>query len=115
MTKYKSIRETVQRGDLYRLVEPRNGSEISVTETVSRDGKQAAAFALLHSSSELYPFPRTYLLGLDETAVYRVATLAGELSPDTPPAASGAFWMHHGVDIRLRGDFQAAAFTLTRQ
>ena len=115
VAKYKSIRETVQRGDLYRLVEPRSGSELSVTETVSRDGKQAVAFAFLHSSTELYPFPRTYLLGLDEKAIYRVASLSGELSPDTPAAASGAFWMHHGVDLRLRGDFQAAAFTLTRQ
>ncbi len=115
VAKYKSIRETVQRGDLYRLVEPRKGSEISVTESVARDRSQAVIFAFLHSSTELYPFPRTYLLGLDETAVYRLTTLAGELSPDTPQTASGAFWMHHGVDVRLRGDFQAAAFTLTRQ
>jgi alpha-galactosidase len=25
---------------------------------------------------------------------------------------SGNFWMNHEVDIELRGDFQAAAFTL---
>ena len=105
----------MQRGELYRLTEPDKGSEQSVTETVSRDGRQAVAFAFLHSSTELYPFPRTYLRGLAEDAVYRIAPIAGKLAPDTPESASGAFWMHHGVDVLLRGDFQAAAFTLTRQ
>ena len=115
VSQYKSIRETVQRGELYRLTEPDQGSEQSVTETIARDGKQVVAFAFLHSSTELYPFPRTYLRGLDEGATYRIAAIAGKLAPDTPESASGAFWMHHGVDVLLRGDFQAAAFTLTRQ
>ena len=53
---YKSIRETVQRGSLYRLISPENNSEQSVTETVSRDGRQAVAFAFLHSSRELIHF-----------------------------------------------------------
>ena len=33
---------------------------------------------------------------------------------DTPEVASGAYWMHRGVDVELNGDFQAAAFTLER-
>ena len=111
---YKSIRETVQRGALYRLITPEHDSEQSVTETVSRDGNQAVAFAFLHSSRELYPFPRIFLRGLDESAIYRADRFAGELAKDTPAQASGSYWMHHGVDVELRGDFQAAAFTLTR-
>jgi alpha-galactosidase len=112
--RYKTIRETVERGELYRLIPPERGSEQSVTETVSRDGNQVVTFAFLHSSTELFPFPRIFLKGLDEKAVYTIEAFAGRLDSATPPSASGAYWMHHGVDFDLRGDFQAAAVTLTR-
>jgi len=115
VTQYKSIRETVQRGSLYRLITPEHNSEQSVTESVSRDRKQAVTFAFLHSSRELYLFPRLYLHGLDASANYRITALDGKLAGDTPTAASGAYWMEHGVDVDLRGDFQAAAFTLEMQ
>ena len=112
VAQYKQVREIVQRGSLYRLISPQNGSEQSVTETVSEDQHRAITFAFLHSSQMLYPFPRIYLRGLKPDAVYRIAALDGKLSPDTPVVASGAFWMQHGVDVDLRGDFRAAAFTL---
>jgi len=114
ISQYKSIRETVQRGLLYRLIEPTGGSEQSATEYVSRDGAQTAVFAFLHSSTELYPYPRLYLRGLDPDVVYRIEGLDGKLAPDTPSEASGAWWMQHGIDVELMGDFQAAAFTLER-
>jgi alpha-galactosidase len=111
---YKSVRETVQRGQLYRLIEPTGGREQSATEYVGRDGHQAVVFAFLHSSGEMYPYPRLYLRGLDRNAVYRVSAMDGKLAADTPQEASGAWWMDHGVDAHLIGDFQAAAFTLER-
>ncbi|WP_183809936.1 alpha-galactosidase [Tunturibacter empetritectus] len=111
---YKQIRQTVQRGSLYRLISPQKGSEQSVTETVSEDQNHAVAFAFLHSSQMLYPFPRIYLRGLRPDAMYRIASLDGKLSADTPAVASGSFWMQYGVDVELRGDFQAAAFTLEK-
>jgi alpha-galactosidase len=111
---YKSIRETVQRGSLYRLMSPRDGEQ-SVTESVSQDGKQAVTFAFLHSSTQNYPFPRIYLRGLDENATYSLSPITGKVTSDTPASASGAYWMHRGIDVRLRGDFQAMAFTLTRK
>jgi alpha-galactosidase len=49
---------------------------------------------------------------LKPDAIYRIAALDGKTSADTPVVGSGAFWMQHGVDVDLRGDFQAAAFTL---
>ena len=109
---YKQIREIVQRGSLYRLISPQNGSEHSVTESVSNDQDSAVLFAFLHSSQMLYPFPRIYLRGLKPDTMYRIAALDGKLSANTPEVASGSFWMQHGVDVELRGDFQAAAFTL---
>jgi alpha-galactosidase len=112
VAKYKQIRETVQRGSLYRLISPQDGSEHSVTETVSEDQLRAVTFAFLHSSQMLYPFPRIYLRGLKPDAIYRIAAFEGKLSASAPAVASGAFWMQHGVDLDLGGDFQAAAFTL---
>ena len=112
VAQYKQIREIVQRGSLYRLISPQNNSEQSVTESVSLDRRRAVTFAFLHSSQMQYPFPRLYLRGLKPDAMYKIAQLDGELSPDTPAVASGAFWMQHGVDVELRGDFKAAAFLL---
>jgi alpha-galactosidase len=107
---YKGVRETVQHGSLYRLVAPRDGSEVSVTESVSLDKKQAALFSFLHSSQMGYPFPRVFLRGLDPGMEYRVTAIAGKVAGETPASASGSYWMSHGVDVELRGDFQAAAF-----
>ncbi len=112
---YKGVRETVQHGSLYRLVSPRNGSEASVTESVSQDRKQAALFTFLHSSTMGYPYPRVFLRGLDPAKTYKVAAIAGKLSADTPATASGSYWMSHGVDVDLRGDLQAAAFRFDAQ
>jgi alpha-galactosidase len=112
VAQYKQIREIVQRGSLYRLISPQKGSEQSVTESVSEDQRHAVAFAFLHSSQMLYPFPRIYLRGLKADAMYRVTALDGKLSTAPPAVASGIFWMQHGVNVDLRGDFQAAAFIL---
>jgi len=111
---YKSFRETVQRGDLYRLMSPREGEQ-SVTESVSRDGGQAVTFAFLHSSVQLYPFPRVYLRGLDENAIYTLKVAHGTMREDTPQQATGGYWTHRGFDLEMKGDFQAAIFILDRQ
>jgi alpha-galactosidase len=107
---YKGIRDTVQHGSLYRLISPRGGSETSATETVSIDKKHAVLFTFLHSSKMGYPFPRVYLRGLDPAANYRLTVLSGKAAKDTPGVASGSYWLAHGIDPALRGDFQAAAF-----
>jgi alpha-galactosidase len=111
---YKGIRETVQHGSLYRLLSPENGSEVSATESVSLDRKQAVLFAFLHSSQMGYPFPRVWLHGLDPKTSYKVTAIAGSLADGTPTVASGSYWMAHGIDVSLRGDFQAAAFRFDR-
>jgi alpha-galactosidase len=108
---YKGIRQTVQRGDLYRLMSPRDGEQ-SVTESVSRDRRQAVTFAFLHSSSQLYPFPPVHLRGLDPSATYRLKIVIGKVDNETPKEATGAYWMQNGIELDLRGDFQAAMFTL---
>jgi alpha-galactosidase len=115
VTQYKQIREIVQHGSLYRLISPRNGNEQSVTETVSLDQRSAVTFAFLHSSGMLYPFPTIYLRGLIPNSMYRLHVMDGKAAKETPEVASGAFWMQHGVDVELKGDFQAAAFRLDQE
>jgi alpha-galactosidase len=112
VAEYKIIRATVQRGDLYRLVSPRDGSERSVTLSVSPDRKQAALFAFVHSTSELQPAPLIQLRGLDPKATYGLRVIAGKNDPSNPAQASGAYWMEYGLKTALWGDFQAAGFVL---
>ena len=115
VAEYKSVQATVQDGALYRLISPVGDSEYSVTESVARDGHQAAIFAFLHSSQKGQPYPQLYLRGLDPNAVYSLHVQEGKLADGTVQRASGDYWMHHGVSVSLRGDFQAAFFTLERE
>jgi alpha-galactosidase len=115
ISEYKSIRLTVQQGLLYRLISPRDGSQYSATQSVSSDGRQAVLFAFLHSSSMLYPYPRIHLKGLDPQARYRLRVVAGKAEENTPVEASGAYWTSEGIELMLKGDFQAAAVVLDRQ
>ena len=112
---YHSVQPTIVRGDLYRLISPRDGSEMSATESVSRDKSQAVVFAFTHSTQEGRGFPLLQLQGLDLDAEYQLTFIEGKGRAGTPTSASGAWWMHHGVWLDLRGDFQAAAFRLDRQ
>ena len=115
VAEYKAARATVQDGALYRLISPIRGSEYSVTESVARDGHQAAVFAFLHSSQKGQPYPQLYLRGLDPSTIYSLHVQEGKQADDGLQRASGDYWMHHGVRVLLRGDFQAAFFTLERE
>jgi alpha-galactosidase len=110
---YKRVRTTVQRGALYRLMAP-EGSEFSANEYVSKDGRQAVLFAFLHSQRFGTPFPTIFLRGLDEDAVYHVQAIdPGQLQEIG--SASGAYLMHHGIDLKLRGDYDSASVVLEKQ
>ena len=112
---YHQVQKTITQGDLYRLISPTNGSEFSATETVSPDKSQAVFFTFVHSTQEERSFPRLQLLGLDPAAMYALSSIEGKAADDTPTEASGAWWMSHGIDIALRGDFQGAAFRLDKK
>jgi alpha-galactosidase len=111
---YHSVQRTIVRGDLYRLISPRDDSEFSSTESVSGDKGQAVVFAFTHSTQEGRGFPLLQLRGLDPNADYRLTWIEGKALPPTLDKASGAWWMNHGINLDLRGDFRAAAFRLDR-
>jgi alpha-galactosidase len=109
---YKSVRDTVQSGDLYRLFSPREG-ELTANEYVARDGQQAVLFAFLHSQQFLRPAPTIFLRGLDEQAQYRVKTIDDRLV-EKAEVMSGSFLMHHGLNFSLRGDYDSTLVVLTK-
>lgn len=112
---YKRIRTTVQTGALYRLNRPGDADARWTTLYVAPDRRQAALFTLVGSTHKLDTMAAIALRGLDAEAHYRIETMDGQPLPATvPERASGAYWMHHGVDVTLRGDFQGMGFILTR-
>ena len=112
---YHSVQRTIVRGDLYRLISPRDNSEMSATETVSGDKNQAVVFAFANATNKGRGFPLLQLKGLDADAEYKLSWIEGKSEPGTPDSASGAWWMRHGINLTLRGDYQAAAFRLDKQ
>ncbi|TCV94690.1 alpha-galactosidase [Luteibacter rhizovicinus] len=111
---YKGIRETVLHGRLYRLLSPQDRAPQSATESVAADGSQAVLFAFLRQGQEALAYPTLYLQGLDDAAQYRYRLIHGKVAAGTPAVASGAYWKHHGIDIELRGDLDAAAVVFER-
>ncbi|USI71919.1 alpha-galactosidase [Sphingomonas morindae] len=105
---YKTVRQTVQQGDLYRLEPVDNPAGRTASVTVSADKRQAVLFAYLHSSTELNILPALHLAGLDPARHYRMRTLAGP-EGEAGEVHSGAYWMGMGVSLPMFGDFQATA------
>jgi alpha-galactosidase len=113
---YKTIRPTVQQGSQYRLIAPSRPaapSERAATEYVSLDGTQAVVFAYLHSQNFGDPYPLVRLEGLDPRATYRLRPLDPK-KLRSPQQASGSYWMHHGLELDLQGDYDSTAVVLER-
>jgi alpha-galactosidase len=114
---YKTIRPAVQQGLQYRLIAPsRPGtpSERAATEYVSADGTQAVLFAYLHSQNFGDPYPLVRLQGLDPKAIYRLRPLDPK-QLQSQQEASGSYWMSHGLQLDLQGDYDSSAVVLERQ
>jgi alpha-galactosidase len=109
---YKSIRETVQEGDLYRLFSPREGN-LTANEYVSADERQAVLFAFLHSQQFLRPAPTILLRGLDESGRYTVKTIDDKLV-EKSEVMTGSYLMHHGLDFNLSGDYDSTSIVLEK-
>jgi alpha-galactosidase len=110
---YKRIRPAVQTGALYRLIAPED-SESSATEYVSNDGRQAVLFAYLHSQKFGNDFPVVFLRGLDEDALYKVEAIdPGQLHE--VGTLSGAYLMHHGVNLDLHSDYDSTSIIFEKQ
>ena len=105
----KQIRGTVQTGELYRLRSPREG-DTTVNQYVAADGRQSVLFAFRHSQEYGLPVPTVALQGLEQKAVYSVKPWNG-----TAREWSGAFLMHRGLDLELKGDFDSTVLVIERK
>jgi alpha-galactosidase len=110
---YKRIRPSVQTGALYRLIAP-EGSESSATEYVSNDGHQAVLFAYLHSQKFGNDFPLVFLRGLDENALYKVEGIDPSQLHEAG-MLSGAYLMHHGINLDLHSDYDSTSVIFEKQ
>jgi alpha-galactosidase len=108
----KRIRNTIQSGDLYRLLSPRT-SDTTASEYVSKDGKEVLLFAFRHSQQYNTPAPAIRLRGLDGRAVYRLESTNGKLI-DKQEELSGAYLMQTGLNLELRDDYDSTAVLLQR-
>jgi len=113
---YKSIRETVQNGDLYRLTAPSEGN-FKASQYVSPDKSRSVVFAFLHSQQFGRMLPSLELRGLDEKATYSLAVFDGNSrtrATPLPAKLSGAYLMNHGLTLPLTGDYDATSVKLER-
>jgi alpha-galactosidase len=104
----KQIRGTVQTGNLYRLLSPRD-NDVTSNQYVAEDGKQAVLFAFRHSQEFSLPAPTIRLRGLDPAAKYRLTHLDGHTGEHT-----GSFLMENGLDLNLKGDYDSTIVVLDR-
>ncbi len=113
---YKTFRDTVQTGSLYRLARPGGKGPAVDTLYVSDDRRQAVLFHMMHSYQAGDDVAALQLTGLDPARRYAVRVIGGGDVPEgVPAAAPGAWWMAHGPTLSLRGDFGALGLILEAQ
>lgn len=95
---YKEIRQTVQCGDLYRLVSPRSDRNMAAFYFAAKDKKEAVLFIFGLNLDFRQSFPALRLYGLCEKALYEVEGMG---------TFSGQALMNRGVDFRLMGDYDS--------
>ncbi len=108
----KKIRDTVQFGELYRILSPRT-SDTTANEYVSSNGSEALVFAFRHSQEYNTPPPAICLEGLNPRALYRIESIDNKLL-DKQPGVSGAWLMQNGLHVELKGDFDSTLVLLHR-
>ncbi len=101
---YKRIRDTVQFGDVYRLQSLRRGDPIQAVQ-YEKEG-QAVLFAFLVHSAFYRSRYNVRLKGLVADALYKY-NLGG-----ADYVKSGAYLMHHGLDLPLKHNFDSLIMEL---
>ena len=110
---YKRIRNTVQLGNLYRLLSP--GATICLLLNIWRRtaARRFCSRTGIRRNSMSRP-RRSGFRGLDPAAVYHLDLIAGRLQ-DNQTDLSGAYLMNHGISPNLRGDYDCMAVILERR
>ena len=114
VAEYKSIRATVQQGDLYRLASPYE-NDYAALLYVNGDRSQAAVFAL-GLDRETASAGRLKLDGLDPAATYciRELTRDGQAQPCDGATAMGAQLQTEGLAFALSGKYDSFALVVEK-
>lgn len=102
---YKHIRPIIQEGDFYRLENP-SADQYFLYEYLY--GNRGVIFAFLPQSKVGHRGTTIRLRGLDETAQYTLHTPKGDVTK------SGSYLMHHGLELKLSGDYASAVLLFSQ-
>ncbi len=98
---YKTVRKTIQFGDLYRLHSPYEGDNVASLMYVSKDKNEAVYFWYKLQTMHNEIFPRIKMHGLDPHKKYKVQEL-NRIDKNTIPCEgrvfTGAYLMANGID-----------------
>jgi alpha-galactosidase len=106
---YKKIRETLHKGDLYRIVSPYDENR-SILQYTGKDKKNAVVFIYnmaeypINSINETQRSPLVKLRGLLPDAVYQIAGIKNNYS--------GKYLMNVGIDFSLKGAVKSKIFEI---
>ena len=103
IVKYKEIRDTVQFGDQYRLLSPRE-SNLSAVQYINKNGKDIVIFVFLHGQKFGDFCPSVRLQGLESDALYQVNDLR----------LHGSILMNAGLAVELFGDFDSTLIQIIK-
>ncbi|MFI6938223.1 alpha-galactosidase [Streptomyces sp. NPDC050418] len=107
---YKDIRDTVQLGDLYRLLPPDGG--LSAVQYVR--GDEVVVLAWLQAQRNGEPVPPVRLRGIAADASYELIGAGGAGGGRDGEVHRGAVLLHHGLPTGLKGDFDAGVYRFHR-
>lgn len=100
---YKTIREVVSAGDLYRLRSPRH-TDLNALMYVAKDKSEAVLFAFRILKARIGKLPLVFPAGLDPEALY---------ADEEGVTRSGAAWGQLGIQLKLK-DLQSTIIRLRR-
>ena len=116
---YKTIRPTVQMGDLYRLISPYDRKGVASLMYVSPEKDRAVFFAYKLEHFRDQAIPRFTMKGLDKDRTYRFRELnvpAGETPSHLDgKKATGAMLMNTGFELHLGGEYASCVYELVAE
>ncbi len=116
---YKNMRQTIQLGNLYRLVSPYDREGYASLMYVDDARQNAVLFAYKTENFLNMTMPRLQLDGLDDSATYvlheRNVKHGDKASSLDGKTFTGDFLMQVGVEMPLDGDYASRVFEITKQ
>ncbi|MCD8318342.1 MAG: alpha-galactosidase [Paraprevotella sp.] len=117
---YKTVRDVIQLGDLYRLVSPYDHRGVAaLMYTAAGDSGHAVSFAYKTEHFANQVIPRVCLRGLDPLKTYRVRELdaptGGQPCFLHDKTFSGALLMHTGIELPLNGEYASCVLEFTAE